>query len=378
MKAPFILALLTVFAAPAAADSLALWTGADLPGTAELAPGVETAASSFPCANCHGWDGAGSGEGDVRAPDLGRSALTAKSYDSMRFAATLASGITPDGRKLARAMPRYTLPSNVAERIWDFTKPLETRRRLGISDTEIRLLLVYDPSNPTVSQIARLYSATLAKSAPVLWGRRLTLNLHTPDSATKNFDTTFAVVGPFTADAATLSDLTAAQVPLIHSFAAAPKMSVFVPLALTLQEELTALARLAVATGLSNVAVVGGTPEAQRFASVALQRVGLDVEGAPAQATLLLSVAGKVPETGILLLPEHVALGRPDLAERPGTLSTSRLPFLQGHSDSAAEYVETSIAIMIAALEAAGPDPTRRGFVNAAGLLRTNLLATAP
>jgi mono/diheme cytochrome c family protein len=358
-----------LLATPARAEPLALWSGDTLTGTADLAPGVTVDAAAHPCANCHGWDGAGGGEGATRAPDLGRSALLAKGYDATRFATALATGTTPDGRALARAMPRYALPPDAAAALWSLTAPLEENRRQGITPTEVRLALVHDPAT---RGLALSYAAAMADLSPTLWGRKVTLALVPQDQPFA--DLPFAVIGPFGPAPMALETLTAAQVPLLHGFAPAPDSAVALPLALTEAEELSVLAGLASDAGLSQLSLSGGKPEAIEAARNSLARDGLTVTD-DAPATLVLSPDAQPPRASILLLPEAVALARPDLAGRPGTLTTTHLPFLQGQGDSAAAYAGLSLSLLLQALEEAGPDPTRRRFAEAAQRLRNGLLA---
>jgi hypothetical protein len=143
---------------------------------------------------------------------------------------------------------------------------------------------------------------------------------------------------------------------------------------MTEAEELAALARLAVEAGFQEISLSGGTAEAVWAARNALARAGLKATDA-APTSLILSADAQPPEGITLLLPEAVALSRPDLATRPGTLLTTRLPFLQGQADSSAAYAETSLSIILQALEDAGPDPTRRRFAEAARRLRDDLVA---
>ncbi|MCP9447894.1 MAG: cytochrome c [Nitrospira sp.] len=85
-----------------------------------LGNGVELTGSAVACANCHGRDGRGLSEGELRAPDIRWRTLTdrfasvrhgsaAVPYDQSSLAQTLATGQRPDGSRLSPAMPRFDL-----------------------------------------------------------------------------------------------------------------------------------------------------------------------------------------------------------------------------------------------------------------------------
>jgi hypothetical protein len=374
-----------------AGEALDLWAGAGLPGRAALAPGVEVAAAAHPCAGCHGWDGSGGGEGAVLAPDLGRGALIARGYDAAAFADALTRGIAPEGRPLDRAMPRYDLHQAAIGLLWDLTLPLEAQRRAGVDAGAIRLALVHDPALPAARGLAEAYLRRTPGAEVGVWGRRVEI---VPVASGAPLPEVFAVIGPFSTDPALRTGLAAAQVPMLHGFGAveAPGAAL-VPLGLDAGEELALLARRAREAGIGTIVIAGGAPEHRQEAARALRRAGLEVAEPDAQpgtrpgaqpdggagvhrppAALLLTSEAALPPGLIPILPRAVRDRRPDLSAGPGAISVDVLPFLAGAADPAEAYARASLDQILAALRAAGPDPTRWRLVEAARRERRRVL----
>ncbi|SDY17065.1 amino acid/amide ABC transporter substrate-binding protein, HAAT family [Lysobacter sp. yr284] len=87
------------------------------------------------CANCHGGDGRGGGEGWVRAPDLrwfalGRPRLRddgsrRPGYDRAALARALRAGVAADGVGLDPAMPRYDLADDELDAVFAHLRALD-------------------------------------------------------------------------------------------------------------------------------------------------------------------------------------------------------------------------------------------------------------
>lgn len=99
----------------------------------------------FACANCHGRDGLGQGEGSLRAPairwqDLARAApQRGHAYDAARFARAIAEGMDPTGRTLDRLMPGYALSEAQLASLIAYLKVVDAEQRIGVEAGEIRL-----------------------------------------------------------------------------------------------------------------------------------------------------------------------------------------------------------------------------------------------
>lgn len=369
-----------VLALPVSADPLTLWTDGSGVGTVELAPGVAVPARAHPCAACHGWDGGGGGEGATRAPDLGQSELVGRGYDAASFAMAVERGIAADGRALSRAMPRFDLPSTTIATLWDLTEPLEARRRYGVTQDKISFAVLYNPSDPTSMALVRAYGTALEQLDGTFWGRRLAFVPEPMERATAlaNDPTVFAVIGPFAPGAAERATLVSGQVPLMHGFGTFDALSGRVlTLGLDRIEELGALLNAVRDRGSSEVFILGGTAELRKDAERLIRRRGLrsttkrDAKGV---AILVLSPEIPVPTGALLAVPEAVLLARPEIAAGNDMISVSTLPFLAGADDAATVYAQTSVRVISAAVQDAGPDPTRRSVADAAQRFRDALL----
>lgn len=365
-------------APPLSADPLALWTGGESEGAAELAPGVTVPARAHPCAACHGWDGSGGGEGAMRAPDLGRGALVARGYDAAAFAAALGQGRAADGRVLSRAMPRFDLPEASVAALWAFTAPLEERRRHGVTPDGIRLVLLHDPARPASAALVRAYETALDRLGGALWGRRLTV---VPEpmaraAALAADPTVFAVIGPFASGTVPRAAFAAEQVPMFHGFGTldAPGARVL-PLGLGRDEEIEALLTAARDAGHGAVTILGGDPDSRTAAERLIRRLGMRIAGEGERAVhLVLSREADVPAGAPLALPEAVLLARPGVAAGHEVIAVPTLPFLAGATDPVMVYATTSLRILAAAIQDAGPDPTRASVADAAQRLRDALM----
>jgi mono/diheme cytochrome c family protein len=97
-------------------------------------------AARFGCAGCHGEDGLGRREGGTVFPAIDWATLTDParpvSYDTGSLARAVTEGIAADGRRLAVAMPRYSVPPDTLRALPKHLAALSTAARTGIrSDT---------------------------------------------------------------------------------------------------------------------------------------------------------------------------------------------------------------------------------------------------
>ncbi len=118
---------------------------------------VEIAASSVPCASCHGRDGRGRPEGGIRPANLQWDVLTraVTSDDRTRPAYTrsllkraVAMGIDSNAKSLLFTMPRYRMTIEDMDDLLAYLEKLGTDRDPGITDDAIRLGAVLSAEAP--------------------------------------------------------------------------------------------------------------------------------------------------------------------------------------------------------------------------------------
>lgn len=135
--------------------------------------GTPFSAAIVPCVNCHGEEGRGRVEANVRPADitpesLGRTSTvngrTRPAYTRPQLKRAIGMGIDSGRNPLSAAMPRYALTQDDASDLLDFLAILGTLPQPGITDVEIRIGVIGDD----------------ALSAPdaSIYGRRITLVHH--------------------------------------------------------------------------------------------------------------------------------------------------------------------------------------------------------
>lgn len=114
--------------------------------------GVEMPATTFPCANCHGFSGQGGREAGLQPPPLSWDVLTKEyrspfngrrrsSYDEKFLLRAIAAGVDSDGIKLHPGMPRYRWRTQQLNDLIGYLKILggKNDEEPGVSETTIRL-----------------------------------------------------------------------------------------------------------------------------------------------------------------------------------------------------------------------------------------------
>ena len=157
-------------------------------------------ATSFPCANCHGADGAGKREGSNLVPPIDGAALTiARSvpaafparpaYNDVTLARAVTEGVDAAGRRLSTAMPRYALTAPQRTALIAYLKTLghDDTGEDGVFPTLIRIGSALPLSGPRAAMgqaVRQLLDAMLTRaSGNGIYGRRL--ELVTADTATR-------------------------------------------------------------------------------------------------------------------------------------------------------------------------------------------------
>ena len=279
-----------VLPAAAAGDPAALYLGEETQVRAALGDGpAQFPARLFPCANCHGRDGLGGGEGTLRAPRIvplpGKAGLSAQ--DILRAAA---DGIEPDGRILDRAMPRYSLTTDdaVALAAWLAERPAREGR--GVTATEVRMILPFDPRTEGIAgPFADGFADAMAGVRP--WGRTVVLVpvAWGADAPTVPAIASVGAALPDTADRAVLANLDLIDIAPLHPV---DTMSAdAAPLCATRPEAIRALA--GVLPRGTRVAVIAQGGTTAHAADAALTAAGLrvvPVDQTPDAALLLSDV----------------------------------------------------------------------------------------
>ncbi|MEK7825471.1 MAG: ABC transporter substrate-binding protein [Nitrospirota bacterium] len=112
---------------------------------------MEVPGNTFPCANCHGYDGQGRSEGGVIPSNITWEYLT-KSYDIIHpggrkhpayaegsIKRAITEGIDPAGNRLAVAMPRYLMSQEDIADLVSYLRRLGKDLDPGLTETSIRI-----------------------------------------------------------------------------------------------------------------------------------------------------------------------------------------------------------------------------------------------
>ncbi|HET6720940.1 MAG TPA: ABC transporter substrate-binding protein, partial [Rhodocyclaceae bacterium] len=123
--------------------------------------------NTVPCVNCHGADGKGRPEGEVRPPEIGWREL-AKPYghrhddgrqhgafDAAAFYRAVTEGRDPAGTRLNPAMPRYGMAQSDAAALLAYLQKIDDDHDPGVHDGLLRIGTVLPQSGP-LAESARL------------------------------------------------------------------------------------------------------------------------------------------------------------------------------------------------------------------------------
>ncbi|HEV7766280.1 MAG TPA: cytochrome c [Thermoanaerobaculia bacterium] len=117
--------------------------------------GTPFSAAIVPCVNCHGEDGRGRIEANVRPADitpeaLGRKAIvntrTRPAYSRSHLKRAIGMGFDSARNPLSSAMPRYALTQDDASDLLDFLAILGSLSQPGVSEDAIRIGVIGDDS----------------------------------------------------------------------------------------------------------------------------------------------------------------------------------------------------------------------------------------
>jgi hypothetical protein len=132
--------------------------------------GTPFSAAIVPCTNCHGEDGRGRAESNVRPADITPDALaraatingrTRATYTRTHLKRAIGMGFDSARNPLNTAMPRYAMSQDDASDLLDFLAILGSESQPGITDETIRIGVIGD--------------ATLTAPDTRIYGRRIEL-----------------------------------------------------------------------------------------------------------------------------------------------------------------------------------------------------------
>ncbi|MCI0573443.1 MAG: ABC transporter substrate-binding protein [Myxococcaceae bacterium] len=123
---------------------------------------VELSGRAAACANCHHHSGTGTKEGGVAAPDItartlfqaraGDAERARPAYDDASLVAALTRGVTPSGRTLSIAMPRFALDANAQAGLVAYLHLLGEEQTPGVEDGVLRVGALLPLSGPLAEQ----------------------------------------------------------------------------------------------------------------------------------------------------------------------------------------------------------------------------------
>lgn len=127
--------------------------GAGLTAHLGRADGPALPIGRLTCAGCHGADGGGGTEGGpaaappIRWPVLAQPADDRPAYDAAALGRLLAQGVTPSGRQISGAMPRYQLSDDRLAALVAHLQALGRAETLGLAPDTIAVALPEAPAD---------------------------------------------------------------------------------------------------------------------------------------------------------------------------------------------------------------------------------------
>jgi hypothetical protein len=378
------------------------------PLRARIQPSGEAVpAGILPCAGCHGADGRGKPEGGVTPSNIRWDALTKPykvlesgsrqrpPYDERLFRRAVAMGFDPAGNTLDTAMPRFEMSLADAADLTAYIRRLGDLADPGVSDTAIRIGAVLPPADQAVWS----RFADRVNSGGGIYGRRIEpVFFDRPEDAAAHADEIFllAIAGSPPDGAAFPSVVVEEEFPRPNTGTAFYLDSGAAGEAAALCARFTAdavrRARKAVVVaddsvvsqtlaGLVRRAIAAaGLPEPWK---VPPERAG-EIGPAEVGAVFWLSRA-KIPaapafESAVeLMVPGALASAAlPDPIAHPGIRAIVATSSLRGLQPAAGSRTAVAAVVIAEALQRAGRELTRTGFILGLESLRnfeTGLLA---
>lgn len=213
---------------------------------------MEVPGNTFPCANCHGYDGQGRPEAGVIPSNITWEYLT-KSYDITHpggrkhpaytegsIKRAIIEGIDPAGNRLAVAMPRYLMSQEDIADLVSYLKRLGKDLDPGLTETSIRVGTILPMKGPLAEAGHEMKAVMKAFFDEIndqggIYSRRVELQIIESESTLSGIkanvkhqvedDKVFAIVGAFTGGAdKEISRLIEGEgIPLVGPFTFFPK-----------------------------------------------------------------------------------------------------------------------------------------------------------
>jgi hypothetical protein len=130
--------------------------------------GTPFSAAIVPCTNCHGEDGRGRAESNVRPADITPDALaraatingrTRSAYTRSHLKRAIGMGFDSARNPLNTAMPRYAMSQDEASDLLDFLAILGSESQPGITDETIRIGVIGD--DKLIAPATRIYGRSI-------------------------------------------------------------------------------------------------------------------------------------------------------------------------------------------------------------------------
>ena len=134
------------------------------------------------CASCHGRDGRGQSESQVIVPAIKRGVggldegtINAEGefrpgYDIAAFTRLLANGISSRGQEISVVMPRYNFSAKSIDALFDYLAALDQEQTQGVEYDELRFSILVSESTKVIS---REILGRLDSSGAPIYGRKL-------------------------------------------------------------------------------------------------------------------------------------------------------------------------------------------------------------
>ncbi|SMF60903.1 hypothetical protein SAMN02982989_1136 [Xaviernesmea oryzae] len=373
-------------------------------GTAEIG-GTRFPGTRFACKGCHGRDGRGGGESG--APSIEGTSLFAPmpdrpAYDIQSLAAALSEGRTPSGRKLSAVMPRYKLSADIISGLNIYLRELPARQRRGVTDENITFAVPAPPGTETFAKTyAALVEGSLRKSLGSLrlYGRqvRVVPMIGPPDEiATRAEAQAFAVMGMPPTTQPTMEDYLDRSIPVLfplHPLSGDEDVTLVRGLSPSWRDIAQAVSGELARQKNEVLLILTTDPDHPMLQALRRSWKGKLMLNLPAEtrdncnqpkcaALLLRQNTVDWPRSSLRTLPADIRIyllssegGQAALdaakggrnitliLDAPAMLSTA----ITDNVTTIEAYASTSAAVLIDALRAAGPDPTRAALLDAIG-----------
>ncbi|MFF8801587.1 MULTISPECIES: hypothetical protein [unclassified Methylobacterium] len=367
----WVLPILLLACAPVAAqDGRALYHG--LGPDAPRARIGRMESRGLTCAGCHGRFAEGGREGRIPVPAIDRAALLAAgTYDAPALLRTLSEGVTPDGRHLAPAMPRFALSANEAEAILHFLGTVAQEDRAGVTGERV-VIAVSAAGGGEADALRRALERRWEAAGPrAVHGRGLHFVTLPPDATHRSPPDAFLVVAAGRGEASIdLRALAQRGMPLIT-------------------------ARTEVPAGLDAVRIAPGASELQVRLADLVRAGGVEVRERPpptlSESERVIVVTGgersltALAASGLPLASRRVVLTAALARQAPNAVAEllkrgAEVVALHAAADRAdpAKLAELIVSILARALVETGRDLTKSRFLAALRRLRIEIEGWPP